>query len=164
MPCREESVLLWLIMKANDNKHNRKPKSRWHKWLFGALYVIIVVALFGLFYNFVVRSSGGAASTDSDDGRPVSKYDTIDVIGDYLWPGMKLDTALDEEEDKDKDKDKDEASHTQSAPTIEAEAATEQDIEDATGLSSADPATATTPIEPAQKPEAANTPKIEIIE
>lgn len=163
---QEESVLLWLNMKIKDNNRFKKPKSRWHKWLFGALYVLIVVALFGLFYNFVVRDNDGSASTDSEEGKTISKYDTLDVIGDYLWPGMHLDTSLDDDKDKDEDKDQDKSKNAQqAAPVIEAEAATEKDIEDATGLASGDPATATAPApENTPKPEVANTPKIEIIE
>lgn len=146
-------------MKSN-NKSN-KPKSRWHKWLFGALYLLIVIALFGLFYNFIVRDETGSIDTDEAETSRVTKYDTLDVIGDYLWPGMKLDTGTDEDKDEKKDEKKETA--VQTAPAIEAEAATEQDIEDATGLSSG---STTTPAAPADAPktEQPNAPKIEAIE
>lgn len=149
-------------MKLNINNKPKKAKGRWHKRFFVALYLLIVVALFGLFYNFVVRDNGGTADTDEENTKTISKYDTLDVIGDYLWPGMKLDTGIDEEEEDKKDDEKKEAVE-QAAPVIEAEAATEQDIEDATGLTPTTPATATSPAE-TPKGEQPNAPKIEAIE
>lgn len=123
-----------------ENKQQPKKKSRWHKWFFGGLYVVIVLALFGLFYNFVVRDDeAGGVDADGNATTGISVYDTLDVVGDYLWPGMKLDTST------DNDKDDNKSTTTQSAPVIEAEAATEQDIEDATGLTASDPATSAQP-------------------
>lgn len=150
------------ITPPDNHTKPRKGKANWHKRFFVALYLLIVVALFGLFYNFVVRDEGGTADTYDESSPTVSKYDTLDVIGDYLWSGMKLDEGIEADEDKDKDKDKkDEAEKV--APVVEAEAATEKDIEDATGLSSADPATASKSAEE-PKAENPNAPKIEAIE
>lgn len=148
-------------MKPNNEKSSQKKKAHWHKRFFVALYLLIVVALFGLFYNFVVRDNDGTADVESEESTRITKYDTLDVIGDYLWPGMKLDEGIDGEEEKDKKDEKKEVQ--QAAPTIEAEAATEQDIEDATGLTSSDPATANAPAEQ-PKADNPNAPKIEAIE
>lgn len=155
-------------MKTQDNNttNEKTPKSRWHRWFFIGLYLLIVLALFGLFYNFVVRDDGGSASTDDgEETTRISKYDTLDVLGDYLWPGMRLDTSTEDDKDKDEEKDK-KAETQQAAPVIEAEAATEADIEEATGLSSSDPATNTAPSEQGNGPkvEQLESPKVELIE
>lgn len=145
-----------------ENKQQPKKKSRWHKWFFGGLYVVIVLALFGLFYNFVVRDdNGGGVDADGNATTGISVYDTLDVVGDYLWPGMNLDTSKDGDEDK---KDNDKSATTQAAPVIEAEAATEQDIEDATGLTSNDPATSTQPAAPTPSDGNGEEPTVEAIE
>lgn len=127
-----------------DNKQMGKTKNRWHKWFFGVLYVVIVLALFGLFYNVVVRDEKSGTANAEDDGTTgVSLYDTIDVMGDYLWKGAPAADAAQNEEDGKKDDDKTEK--TQAAPAVQADAATEQDIEEATGLTTNNPATSTKP-------------------
>lgn len=149
---------------ASSHTPTPKKKSRWHRWFFGVLYLVIVMALFGLFYNFVVRDERGAVSEDEEATTGVSKYDTLDVLGDYLWPGMKFDNAADDE-DKEKD-DKEKDKQQKAAPVIEAEAATAADIEEATGISVTDPAATTAPADNpnAPKVEQMEGPKVEMLE
>lgn len=147
---------------SNDTAANKK-KSTWHRWFFGVLYLVIVVALFALFYNFVVRDEHGSVDDDAAATTGKSVYDTLDVLGDYLWPGMKLDTYKDKEEKEESKEDKKNETR-QSAPIIQAEAATDADIEEATGLSAGDPATASTPAADGPKVEQLESPKVEQLE
>lgn len=148
----------------NSSNDNATPKKKaWHKWLFGLLYLLIVVLLFGLFYNFIVRDERTDTVDENGEAKTgISEYDTLDVIGDYLWRGMKLDDGMKDDEEKTDEKKKQETA----APVIQAEAATEQDIEAATGIATGD-APATPPVDAnagGPKVEQMESPKIEQIE
>lgn len=154
-------------MKLNNSPKDKTPKkkkSTWHRWFFGLLYLCFVAGLFMLFYNFVVRDNDGKAGDDAAATTGKEMYDTLDVLGDYLWPGMKLDTSKDEEEKKEAEKKEDtKTEQRHAAPVVEAEAATDVDIEEATGLSAGDPATsAPSADDPQVKPM--ESPKVEQLE
>lgn len=150
---------------SSKDKTPKKKKSTWHRWFFGLLYLCFLGGLFTLFYNFVVRDNDGKAGDDEAATTGKQMYDTLDVLGDYLWPGMKLDVSKDEEK-KDDTKDADaKTEQRHAAPIVEAEAATDLDIEEATGLSTGDPATAA-PADNGDGPkvEPMEGPKVEQIE
>lgn len=110
-----------------------KHKGFTHTLTFRILIGLGVLIVLGIIYNvFVVRSHTENLTDDEKEEEAARKasMDTIDVVGDYLWPEDK--TAKPEKEDEKKDEDEGKpVEHAQEQPV--AEAATDEDIENATG-------------------------------
>lgn len=103
-----------------------------HTMLFKVLIGLALLILLGVIYSVFISPDERQTMTDDESESEAARQaalDTLDVVGDYLWPGAKTDNA-----DDGKKKDEEEAKpieHAQAAP--QAEAATDEDIEAATG-------------------------------
>lgn len=104
---------------------------------FKVLIGLGVILLLAVVYRLFVGSTANRKVSEEEEEAEVvrkAERDTIDVVGDYLWPGFK-DTQAEapKEDDKKKDDKPQPIEHAKAAP--EAEAATPEDIEAVTGLS-----------------------------
>lgn len=128
-----------------------------HTLLFKILIGLALLILLGIIYNVFIRRSTTADMTDDEKDAEAARkasLDTLDVVGDYLWPDVKpaKDTTTDKKEEVDKP-----VEHVKEQPV--AEAATEEDIENATGENS-DNTEQTTTTEPAAEKKQ-DVPKVE---
>lgn len=79
---------------------------------FKVLLGLIVLVLLGLAYNFIVAEDDAPLADDSQEEelQHDADRDTIDIVGDYLWPKMKAskqDMMTDEAKAGDEGKGKD---------------------------------------------------------
>lgn len=110
-----------------------KHKGFRHTLTFKILIGLAVLILLGIIYNVFIRRSQTADMTDDEKNEEAARkasLDTIDVVGDYLWPDVKP-AKTDNEEKKDEEEEGKPVEHAQEQPV--ADAATEEDIENATG-------------------------------
>ena len=143
-------------------KKYRKPtwKEFWHSTMFKVLGGLFVLVLFGILYNLMTRKRQYAVDEEAQaaEQRRVSALDTLDVVGDYLFPNAPLQKDMEKETDKE-EKDKDEKKSDQRESTA---------IESAEIMESADPSSDPTPEPtPSIKPveiKKADAPTVETIE
>lgn len=108
-----------------------------HTLLFKILIGLALLIILGIIYNVFIRRSTTKDMTDDEKEEEAARkasLDTLDVVGDYLWPDVK--PAKDSSSDKkDEEVEGKPVEHVKEQPV--AEAATEEDIENATGDGSA---------------------------
>lgn len=127
------------LKKKIKDKIDPKHKGFTHTWMFKVLYGLLLLFLFAILYNFVVREDDNSQLSDEDQKRAEeesnAQLDTLDVIGDYLWPNLKHIQAKAGDDSKMPKEEVKPGVVQKSAPPVEAAAATEQDIKAATGFS-----------------------------
>ena len=72
---------------SNQNKQRKFTKSLTFKVLCG----LAVLVFLGLIYNFIVASDDVPMTEQEEEEvqKRNAEVDTIDIVGDYLWPNMK---------------------------------------------------------------------------
>lgn len=92
---------------SNQNKQHKFRKSLTFKVLCG----LVVLLVLGLVYNFIVAADDAPMTEEEQEEvqQRNADRDTIDIVGNYLWPDMKpskeKETA-DEDKTADAEKDK----------------------------------------------------------
>ena len=128
-----------------------------HTLLFKVLIGLALLILLGIIYNVFIRRSTTKDLTDDQKEQEAARkasLDTLDVVGDYLWPDVKQPAKEDEKKNKETDKP---VEHATEKPV--AEAATEEDIENATGESNT--STEETPAAEPSTEKKVEAPKVE---
>ena len=92
---------------SNQNKQHKFTKSLTFKVLFG----LVVLVFLGLIYNLIVASDDAPMTEQEEEEvqKRNAEVDTIDVVGNYLWPKMKSsreDKMIDEEKAAEAEKAK----------------------------------------------------------
>lgn len=92
---------------SNQNKQRKFTKSLTFKVLCG----LAVLVFLGLIYNLIVASDDAPMTEQEEEEvqKRNADADTIDIVGDYLWPNMKPskeDMMTDEEKAAEADKAK----------------------------------------------------------
>lgn len=92
---------------SNQNKQRKFTKSLTFKVLCG----LAVLVFLGLIYNLIVASDDAPMTEQEEEEvqKRNADVDTIDIVGDYLWPNMKPskeDMMTDEEKAAEADKAK----------------------------------------------------------
>ena len=137
-----------------QNKKRKFTKSLTFKVLCG----LVVIVLLGIGYNLIVDDKDSPLSEEEqeEEQQRTADKDTIDIVGDYLWPHAKSSkddlTAKDKTDKADKAKSKESTSH--------------QESNEAPMAAPASPAPTTPDPEPSGKSSAPtiekmNTPKVE---
>lgn len=75
---------------------------------FKVLCVLVVIVLLGIGYNLIVDDKDSPLSEEEqeEEQQRTADKDTIDIVGDYLWPHAKRSRSeLTAEDGKDKDAD-----------------------------------------------------------
>lgn len=116
-----------------------------------------VIVVLGLVYNLIVSENDSPLTEDEQSAEQLRKadQDTIDVIGDYLWPRMKAASSEVTSEEKEKIKEEDQQKEKQK-PQVQPSASKTESDENLSPVP--EPAPATTP-QPA--PEQPSVPTIE---
>ena len=72
---------------SNQNKQRKFTKSLTFKVLCG----LAVLVFLGLIYNLIVASDDAPMTEQEEEEvqKRNADADTIDIVGDYLWPNMK---------------------------------------------------------------------------
>lgn len=70
---------------SNQNKQRKFTKSLTFKVLCG----LAVLVFMGLIYNLIVASDDAPMTEQEEEEVQKRNADTIDIVGDYLWPNMK---------------------------------------------------------------------------
>ena len=72
---------------SNQNKQRKFTKSLTFKVLCG----LAILVFLGLIYNLIVASDDAPMTEQEEEEvqKRNAEVDTIDVVGDYLWPNMK---------------------------------------------------------------------------
>ncbi len=72
---------------SNQNKQRKFTRSLTFKVLCG----LAVLVFLGLIYNFIVASDDAPMTEQEEEEvqKRNAEVDTIDIVGDYLWPNMK---------------------------------------------------------------------------
>lgn len=105
-----------------------------HTWLFKVVIGFALLVLLGIIYNVFIRGNDERNMTEDEQNAEAARkaeLDTLDVVGDYLWPDVKAAKGDDKDDDDSKEKEGEVVEHAKEVPM--AEAATEEDIENATG-------------------------------
>ena len=87
-----------------QNKKRKFTKSLTFKVLCG----LVVIVLLGIGYNLIVDDKDSPLSEEEqeEEQQRTADKDTIDIVGDYLWPHAKSSKDdLTAKDDKDKDAD-----------------------------------------------------------
>lgn len=116
-----------------DPKHKGFRKTITFKVLIGLAALILL----GIIYNVFIRRSQTQDMTDDEKEEEAARkaaLDTMDVVGDYLWPDSK--PAKKEKQEDEKEEEGKPVEHAKESPV--AAAATEEDIENATGQTTDD--------------------------
>ena len=116
-----------------DHKHKGFRKTITFKVLIGLAALILL----GIIYNVFIRRSQTQDMTDDEKEEEAARkaaLDTMDVVGDYLWPDSK--PAKKEKQEDEKEEEGKPVEHAKESPV--AAAATEEDIENATGQTTDD--------------------------
>ena len=148
-----------------QNKKRKFTKSLTFKVLCG----LVVIVLLGIGYNLIVDDKDSPLSEEEqeEEQQRTADKDTIDIVGDYLWPHAKSSkdelTAKDKTADEAKDKT-DKADKAKSK-----ESTSHQESNEAPMAAPASPAPTTPDPEPSSKSSAPtiekmNAPKIERID
>ena len=129
-----------------------------HTLLFKVLIGLALLILLGIIYNVFIRRSTTKDLTDDQKEQEAARkasLDTLDVVGDYLWPADKTAKPADDADDDDGDAKSIE--HEKKKPV--AEAASDEDIKNAIGDEDAKAET-TMPSDPAAEKKM-DAPKVE---
>ncbi len=113
-----------------DPKHEGFRHTVWFKILLGLLLLILLGVVYSVFIRPNKQEQAPTDERDSEAARE-AELDTFDIVGDYLWPNVKGSKDTIEGKKDDRANDTKPVEHAQAAP--EAEAATDEDIEEATG-------------------------------
>lgn len=116
-----------------DPKHKGFRKTITFKVLIGLAALILL----GIIYNVFIRRSQTQDMTDDEKEEEAARkaaLDTMDVVGDYLWPDSK--PAKKEKQEEEEEEEGKPVEHAKESPV--AAAATEEDIENATGQTTDD--------------------------
>lgn len=100
-----------------------------HTLIFKLLIGLLLLLLLGLIYRTFIKPSDKRDMTDDEreaEAAREAELDTVDIVGDYLWPGVKQKTVKGNKSDGKEEP----VEHAQAAP--QADAATDEDIEEAT--------------------------------
>lgn len=116
-----------------------------------------VLVILGLVYNLIVSEDDSPLTEDEQSAEDLRKadQDTIDVVGDYLWPGMKTASSEVTSEEKEKVKEEEQQKEKQKVQTQPTASKTESD-ENLSPVPEPAPATA-----PQPAPEQPSAPIIE---
>ena len=101
---------------SNQNKQHKFTKSL----TFRILCVLAILIVLGLIYNFIVAADDTPMTEQEEEEvqKRNADADTIDIIGDYLWPQMKPskeDMMTDEEKATEAEKAKEGKDGTEKA-------------------------------------------------
>ncbi|WP_242403060.1 hypothetical protein [Prevotella scopos] len=101
---------------SNQNKQHKFTKSL----TFRILCVLAILIVLGLIYNFIVAADDTPMTEQEEEEvqKRNADADTIDIIGDYLWPQMKPskeDMMTDEEKAAEAEKAKEGKDGTEKA-------------------------------------------------
>ena len=104
------------IMAGNGKKHGFT-----HTLTFKVLCSFVVLFVLGLIYNFIVAENSDISEEEKEvEEQRKAAQDTLDIVGNYLWPDMKPrteDLLSDEEKAKtEADKKANEAVQKKAAP------------------------------------------------
>ncbi len=151
-----------------QNKKRKFTKSLTFKVLCG----LVVIVLLGIGYNLIVDDKDSPLSEEEqeEEQQRTADKDTIDIVGDYLWPHAKRSRSeLTAEDGKNKDADeaKDKTDKADKAKSTDIN--THQESNEAPMAAPASPAPTTPDPEPSGKSSAPtiekmNAPKIERID
>lgn len=136
---------------------------------FKVLCGLVVLFLLGLCYNIIVAEDDVSMSEEEQEEEQQRKadMDTIDIVGDYLWPRMKP-SRQDMMTDEEKAKEKEDAKDKQDKAAHEAKSSDASSGE-APMAAPAPPVTPAPAPDPTTKPssptiEKMNAPRVEKIE
>lgn len=138
-----------------DPKHEGFRHTVWFKILLGLLLLILLGVVYSVFIRPNKQSRTSSDEREAEAARE-AELDTLDVVGDYLWPDVKGSKDTEEEKKDDKEDETKPVEHAQAAP--EAAAATDEDIEEATGQA---PETGSNETGTASKDTKPTAPKVE---
>ena len=151
-----------------QNKKRKFTKSLTFKVLCG----LVVIVLLGIGYNLIVDDKDSPLSEEEqeDEQQRTAEKDTIDIVGDYLWPNAKpskSDLTTNDDKDKTADEAKDKTDKADKAKSTDIN--THQESNEAPMAAPASPAPTTPDPEPSGKSSAPtiekmNAPKIERID
>lgn len=69
----------------------RKKHGLTHALSFKVLCGLAILFVLGVLYNFVVKEEPNISKEDNEvEEQRKAAQDTLDVVGDYLWPGMNM--------------------------------------------------------------------------
>lgn len=143
-------------------KKYKKPtwKEFWHSTMFKVLGGLFVLFIFAILYNMITRKKSYAdrQAAQEAEQRRISSLDTLDVVGDYLFPNAPLQKDMEKETDKE-EKDKEEKK-TEKHETVADEA---EEIIESADISSDPSPEPTQPITPVEIKKS-GTPTVETIE
>ena len=151
-----------------QNKKRKFTKSLTFKVLCG----LVVIVLLGIGYNLIVDDKDSPLSEEEqeEEQQRTADKDTIDIVGDYLWPHAKSskdDLTAKDNKDKDADEAKDKTDKADKAKSKES--TSHQESNEAPMAAPASPEPITPAPEPSSKSSAPtiekmNAPKIERID
>ena len=139
-----------------DPKHKGFRKTITFKVLIGLAALILL----GIIYNVFIRRSQTQDMTDDEKEEEAARkaaLDTMDVVGDYLWPDSK--PAKKEKQEDEKEEEGKPVEHAKESPV--AAAATEEDIENATGQTTDDKTAPSSSANEISGDKKADAPKVE---
>ena len=87
-------MLIFAHIKQNKQKiimaRNNKKRGFRHSLTFKILCGLVVLFLLGMAYNFIVAENDEISEEEKvEEEQRKAALDTLDVIGDYLWPASK---------------------------------------------------------------------------
>ena len=151
-----------------QNRKRKFTKSIAFKVLCG----LVILLLLGIGYNLIVDDKDSPLSEEEqeEEQQRTADKDTIDIVGDYLWPHAKSskdDLTAKDDKDKDADEAKDKTDKADKAKSKES--ISHQESNEAPMAAPASPAPTTPDPEPSGKSSAPtiekmNAPKIERID
>ena len=151
-----------------QNKKRKFTKSLTFKVLCG----LVVIVLLGIGYNLIVDDKDGPLSEEEqeEEQQRTADKDTIDIVGDYLWPhakSSKSDLTTNDDKDKTADEAKDKTDKVDKTKSTDINS--HQESNEAPMAAPASPAPTTPDPEPSSKSSAPtiekmNAPKIERID
>ena len=151
-----------------QNKKRKFTKSLTFKVLCG----LVVIVLLGIGYNLIVDDKDSPLSEEEqeEEQQRTADKDTIDIVGDYLWPHAKPSKSeLTAEDGKDKDADEAKDKTDKADKTKSTDINSHQGSNEAPMAAPASPEPITPDPEPSSKSSAPtiekmNAPKIERID
>lgn len=151
-----------------QNKKRKFTKSLTFKVLCG----LVVIVLLGIGYNLIVddKDSPLTEEEQEEEQQRTADKDTIDIVGDYLWPHAKPSKSeLTAEDGKDKDADEAKDKTDKADKTKSTDINSHQESNEAPMAAPASPEPTTPDPEPSSKSSAPtiekmNAPKIERID
>ena len=151
-----------------QNKKRKFTKSLTFKVLCG----LVVIVLLGIGYNLIVDDKDSPLSEEEqeEEQQRTADKDTIDIVGDYLWPHAKPSRSeLTAEDGKNKDADEAKDKTDKADKTKSTDINTHQESNEAPMAAPASPEPITPDPEPSGKSSAPtiekmNAPKIERID